>query len=836
MSVMETRKHYPFFGLLVGCMTMLCCWSNCQGPATDVPDSGVDGDAALNNLSPLEGLILCVRPGVPLRPIEDAAALIGRADVTGTLRVLVLEEVPEQERLAPDARLVVIGDDPFPGPDALELTDLGQDAYRVRTTRAPSGAHVAVIGQNPSLPGNLGAVYGFLSLLERSGFLFGHPLRPVIPELRGPLPLDWEGGASPRWSRRGVHLHTMHPTELSRVLNGWGLDSPEDQSGFEAQLVWWRQTLLWALANGLNHVHWVLLDNPAWGEFGRGELRQSRLRRLVEIAHEYGLRVGVDAPLALAQQNAFRLIRQGETLEDQLAELRGSVDYLMSAGFDYLMTEAGESEFTHGDAATVLATYDALTAHLDEHHHHKPVYLKVHCSAHQTVEGTPDPRTGEDINFNFLIHYADPLMGALPHTVQHYTMDDPAPTYGNTDFTYIRDFMYYEAGRRPVVWYPETAYWVSFDIDVPLFLPVYALNRYRDLWNIAVAEEAGLVGNGPGTRIDGQFFFSSGWEWGYWLNDVVAARASWQVDTGAGPDDGFLSLLRDRLHLPEAVAEFILRYARFQHDSLILGVVGEVSPGSVVQKNGQAYLQGWETWDDLTKTGTENMPETFQMTQPDRIGLVDTRTSETGYDEWAASLLARLAGELGGFVSEWELLRPALGVEAPALRAEWAELEAGLRVTALRAAQVHGLYDYSDTWKDDPFKLDAPLQAWRAGRLQDARDALDEAQVVVDAQAVVAPVPFLYEWGANPTSYDFNYLWTVKSLYYWWRDEGKAVDAPVSPCYLNIIDAAEVAGNEAVSSAQALFSALSWLGSIDECLVPPVQEPVFPQDDLRSRP
>ena len=29
--------------------------------------------------------------------------------------------------------------------------------------------------------------------------------------------------------------------------------------------------------------------------------------------------------------------------------------------------------------------------------------------------------------------------------------------------------------------------------------------------------------------MDGQSVFSSGYEWGYWLNDVVAARAAWDV-------------------------------------------------------------------------------------------------------------------------------------------------------------------------------------------------------------------------------------------------------------------------------------------------------------------
>jgi hypothetical protein len=36
-----------------------------------------------------------------------------------------------------------------------------------------------------------------------------------------------------------------------------------------------------------------------------------------------------------------------------------------------------------------------------------------------------------------------------------------------------------------------------------------------------VAQEA------DGFKIDGQMNFDSGWEWGYWLNDVITARAAW---------------------------------------------------------------------------------------------------------------------------------------------------------------------------------------------------------------------------------------------------------------------------------------------------------------------
>jgi len=56
---------------------------------------------------------------------------------------------------------------------------------------------------------------------------------------------------------------------------------------------------------------------------------------------------------------------------------------------------------------------------------------------------------------------------------------------------------------------------------VPLFLPLYGQRRQLDLRRIAVRESR------EDFRISGQINFDSGWEWGYWVNDVVTARASW---------------------------------------------------------------------------------------------------------------------------------------------------------------------------------------------------------------------------------------------------------------------------------------------------------------------
>ena len=97
----------------------------------------------------------------------------------------------------------------------------------------------------------------------------------------------------------------------------------------------------------------------------------------------------------------------------------------------------------------------------------------------------------------------------MPHTVQSYSlMDDLAPTYGNRNFSDLRDWTaFLLKENRSVVFYPETAYWVNFDISVPLFLaPLYTLDRVED------GDTLDAMG-----RPMGQLNFESGWQYGYWL-------------------------------------------------------------------------------------------------------------------------------------------------------------------------------------------------------------------------------------------------------------------------------------------------------------------------------
>ena len=165
------------------------------------------------------------------------------------------------------------------------------------------------------------------------------------------------------------------------------------------------------------------------------------------------------------------------------------------------------------------------------------------------------------------------------------------------------------------------------------------------------------------------------------------------------------------------------------------------------------------------------------------------------------------------------------------------ELKDAMEMTALRAAQVLNLYATVNAQSNSDANV----------HLNRARNALDRAQAIatereqhyrVDADRIAS-------WDYNPTAYHFGYLWSVRTLHYWWRDEGKTVDRPLNPGYLNIMDPVDLANGETdwveaginLSRLRHLLSLLSsdssWFNSL---MFEPQQEYQYPPNDLRSRP
>ena len=690
--------------------------------------------------------------------------------------------------------------------------------------------------------GHIGNSYAIYAVLEKLGFAFLRPLAPQVPaKIQLPqLPLNVE--ESPRWRIRAMHLHTQHPLELTDFLQGFGPKGELDADSWQSMSADWDAVLEWLLANRQNRVEWALLWAKHWQEFADSSTRQDRLRYIVARGQEFGLAVGVDVPLTLVQQHAYHLIRSTGDLDKELLQLRERVDWLMGAKFDFIGTETGFSEFTHPTAQRNLAWMNELAKYTKDKYS-IPTYIKVHCSTGQNVDGLkyPDPDNGKPINFNQLPHFAVSELGVLPHTVEHYGLDDPAPTYGNETFAYMRDFLQQEVGLREVVWYPETAYWVSFDIDVPLFLPVYGERRIHDLRLLAADEDAGRMGRGvhAGKRMDGQQIFSSGWEWGYWLNDVITARAAWNPHLNSSSDAEALRAVLDSAFTVfgqqrSAVINWINDVAAAQHELLIMGQLAGKSPKNIVMRSGQAYLQGFDTWDDVSSLARRLPFKAAQITQPERLGLVDLRRQRDqpdapDFDTELIPLLQSMATRFRMLADQGTSLSSLVPSDASPLMAD---LSAAADLLALRAEQILGLYQYVGS--------DLAHDPQSSAALARARSALDAATKIVanrEQHYAISDVQRVAGWRKGPTAYNFGYLWTVHSLYYWWRDEGKAVLSPRSPCYLNIINPVDVGFGEGAS-----LSVINWLakvisldGDTRGCLDAPPSELKFPLDGLRQR-
>lgn len=846
---MRLRRARPLIFLLAPLLPACSCGDSSQVDASGAANDGgarsdAIPDATTEAQTPQEAgnPTLVVSFGRELRPgVRRRVEALLRASSTQR-PVVVIADDAKPKAPAPGSfvlgfgdtavarALVADGDVRGAGAEGFVLRSGAIDGVQALVERG-NGLDPDALGQ-----GNIGAAFGAYALLEELGFAFLHPLAPLTPTTLPMAPAAVARSEHPYWPLRLWHIHTQHPLELTDLLNGFGPAGPADASGWEAMLPEWERLLEWLLANRQNRVEWALLWAASWQEFGDGPLRKARLARLVQLAHDYGIAVGVDVPLALEQQHAFRLVRTQGAEADERAQIRTNVQWLLDVGFDFLSTETGTTEFTHADPARTLVWMNEFASAASGH----PTYIKAHCSAGQTAAGYSDPTTGQPINYNFLVHYADPALGVMPHTVQHYALDDPAPTYNNKDFGYVREFLQEEVGTREVVFFPESAYWVSFDIDVPLFLPVYAERRLHDLRLLAGDEKAGRMGRGAhaGGRMGGQMVFSSGWEWGYWVNDVVTARAAWDPQLATSDDaqalrKAFFPVARVFGAQSAAVAELLARTAEAERTLLILGNVNGKTPNDISKRNGQAYLQGVETWDDVSELGNRYFGTS--MTQPARLGLVDLRNPAHAPPDYATEvepLLSAMERSFTALATEYRTLAGSASAEARPLLDELAD---AARMTALRAIQVHGLYDYVDAYS----VLDSNNRG-RQARLATARAALDEATTIVAGREAKYRVPAerVAGWTDGPTAYGFRYLWTVRSLAYFWRDEGKAVDVPSSanPCYQNFINPAEVAMGE--GTATSLIDLLGQVnrntpivGGVANCSAGPTSEPKFPQYD-----
>jgi hypothetical protein len=608
--------------------------------------------------------------------------------------------------------------------------------YRWRSSVRNGKIQLTVSTSSPE--GASCALYGLLQ--EKLGYRFYHPKRTIIPShRRWPLAAHFDWQALPRFDKKGFHLHTLHPTELTEQLH-----SP-DYPGALADVT---QYIDWLARNQQNVMQFSLLrgvDREHW---------PAHARTIVAYAHRRGVLVGVHFSVAMLQQQSFQAIKLLRPYPGWRRQVDRSLAWLFQAEWDFVSVEPTMGEHLPNLARLTPDLTAYLFREVAERYHARPL-LATH------VIRSGNERNGRGMEPDSM---CNPQAGMLLHSVMCYSVSEAkAPVYGNVNQRFVLERAGRECTVRETWYWPESAYWVGFDNSVPLLLLPYLDARWSDM---ATMERLGVPNH---------LTFSSGWEWGYWLMDWSIARWSWRYsDNGKEVRTYPLSTLRDLFPGP--------RMERLWRKALSLQ---------------NHYLKRRELMRFMAAlTPFSELPAPFgKPFQPaPEFGYAWLRNDAT--DAEAERVLQGPVAALGDYAEKMEQValrldketrRAFAGATGEAaerkLLAE--ELTRGLRVTALRARHR------ALTIRAIVAKRHGSGSGTAAGRLlAEAALVRDQARhLVLRQEAIYRYSPdLLARKRKSLTAYQFGYLYPVSDLFFWQREEEQARRERFDPFIMNLWD------------------------------------------------
>ena len=337
--------------------------------------------------------------------------------------------------------------------------------------------------------GLLGRQYAAYEWLHELGVRFFHPEQEYVPTAPHwpPEPLRREHRPAFRW--RSVSLHLTHPLELGDAYRLGDPDYAEEV----------RRYIDWKVRN---------LSSMGSGGLGAGELR--------DYGHRRGFPRGAGLSLYNQQQGGGGLLDPEE--EDWEPIIAAAIERAVGddperrpATFSFSFNP---TEFSEVDDRKVVAQMHFIAEHMATHHPD----VRLLTTNHGTY-GEPTPHYG--VRYFDLPRFAPPSVGVKCHSLMFYDLFRPAPMYGNESFDFLYEFMLSEYTTRELWHFPEAAWWLTFDIQVPLYLPITIEARDRDIQGIAFMLEGKLTGHRT---------FGSGHEWGYWQNEYCSLRLAADLD------------------------------------------------------------------------------------------------------------------------------------------------------------------------------------------------------------------------------------------------------------------------------------------------------------------
>ena len=626
--------------------------------------------------------------------------------------------------------------------------EIAEQGYRITPFDTSSSGRQ---GLKVEAESEVAAMYALYAIAAEFGARYHHPEETLLPAADQEATLPWvlafDGAPdAPRFALRGFHEHTQHPTPMSDFY--LRTDRTEAFRPFVSRY------MKWLARNRQNVASWQMLktvDLDAWAPY---------ISDIIDEAHGYGIEVGMVTSFSDEQQNNFKIIlpdrmnEEGMVLneEEQIRQVLGRFDAM---GFDFYTFQIGSSEFTKpGDDVTV-ARLDAAAAISQQLEGKPELFSWIHmiCSLEDDQGGY----------FYHLPGVADELIGTWVHTVMFYDLNHPSPVYECETFHHQRDFLKQELGERAQVYFPESAWWLGFDNNMPLALPITGWTRSWDIKE----ELAGL-------DVRGHVTFTTGREWAYWQYDHFLTRSTWD-DQITWPD--YLDWIKPMYgEHGEAVSEALDAWALLQKKHFF-----EEQPEIYF------YLSGELTQDEIgAKAGI--------LARRPKIAYQEVvRYDDQEFETWRArdlEMLERMRGEYAEVLARFKA-PPEPESQGSALQTKLAyEVWAGLHLYLRRIEHALELYrgvidvrEWTALYQggasfDDPRR--AALRASAEAHLEAAEAISAEAQRVIlkvssttyryEPEILTEPKP------ESPTSYPIGYLEETERAYFWTRRDRQLQD------------------------------------------------------------
>ena len=640
---------------------------------------------------------------------------------------LTIFVVPEQEEVImdfvekiDDSRLLV-SVSPDPARDiqagrglavALVLDSQEDDRYKIEQ----------IASREYTIHGDiLGLQYGMSDVLEHLDYRFYHPYASYIPTEWNP---DWKEGLLenevdnwqiPDMKTRGLHLHTLHPIE--GFYDFW---TPSADNLANAERV-----IDWMIKNRGNYIEWVALDNIVDNPIASEPWRE-HTQHIVDFAHQRGVTTGIGVQLFGSGnlQNAYDLVDNihGDTQQ----QIRDRLSFLLEdTKFDVLELSFGE--FFDEDPDVFI---DYINTTYDISQQVQPnieVTSRIHVGDDLQIT-----YNGQEMIYYFLAAFANTKITPWVHTVMYYNLFDLVNgAYHHEDFTEHREFLFQRLQNGlPVVYFPESAYWVAFDNSVPVYLPLYIHSRWLDMYNVqSKSAERGH------NSLQDHVLFSSGWEWGYWQNDVTTLKMNWKVP------ESYLSVLE----------QLFSNYSNGKQVSQTIFAVAELQKEYLITQQLDAY---YACVDNIMELGyTQGI-----ISQPKRPSFEEMLTMDAD----------TLENKVVVPFSEYSTQLQSYSFDALDVWQE--EIQDGLSMDLYRAQFMQSLVQ----------SVVAKIRG------EDTTSYFDFAQHIVEqAQSVVNnrkdnawdPREKLYSTDLNSTRYQYGYLYRASDLCYWRRELALARNA-----------------------------------------------------------